>query len=57
MIIIQGDIVRIKNMKKYNGRIGEIVGYNPLYKEYEVKLLTSEEIIYCSRKNLFKLEI
>ena len=57
MIVLQGDIVKIKNNKKHKGRIGEVVGYNPLYKEYKIKLLTSGEIIYCTMNDLIKIDI
>lgn len=56
-MILQGDIVKIRKKRGYKGRIGEIIGYNPLYKEYKIKLLTSKDVICCCIEDIMKISI
>ncbi|MGQ4876242.1 MAG: hypothetical protein ACP6IY_19410 [Promethearchaeia archaeon] len=53
-MIIQGDIVRIKK-KKFKDRIGKVVGYNPITKYYNIKLLSTNEVISCKIHEIKKV--
>ena len=56
-MILQGDYVRIKKKSKFKDRIGRIVGFNPQYKEYYVKLLSTDEVINCTLFEMIKIVI
>lgn len=54
-IILQGDYVKIKGIEKYEGFYGKVIAYNPIYEEYEIRLLKSRKVIKCASNKLEKV--
>jgi len=51
-MILAGDYVRIKNKEGYEGKVGKVLGWRPLF---EIELIDSKKIIYCDENEVEKI--
>ena len=51
-MIIAGDYIRIKNKEGYEGKVGKVLGWRPLF---EIELIDSKNIIYCAENEVEKI--
>jgi len=51
-MIFAWDHVRIKNKEGYEGKIGKVLGWRPLF---EIELIDSKKIIYCAVNEVEKI--
>jgi len=51
-MIITGDYIRIKNKEGYEGKVGKVLGWRPLF---EIELIDSKNIIYCAENEVEKI--
>lgn len=51
-MIFTGDYIRIKNKEGYEGKVGKVLGWRPLF---EIELIDSKSIIYCAENEVEKI--